>query len=214
MLSRTEKARQVRKYYISIETLLRQYYETINEKINQELGLVKNNQKGKTYDKGGYVYVLPAQNTSNKKLKKLGATSGMSNRMNVYNSGNANNVQPLFVMKVDDPKRVEACVKNLIKGNAYREGKEVYEIDIDLLKQVCNKCSEIVSAYDVCSKKMKDRKGKLLICFDKETSDKTASVSAKSMPTKPRKGSSKKHRKSSSRRKSRRKSSKRSKDHR
>ena len=122
MMSRTEKARQVRKYYISIEKLLSQYYETINEKINEELGMVKNNQKPIKYEKGGYIYGIRAQNIGNNKnngnkiLIKVGATEDIRKRLSNYNSGNANDVEILFIIKVNDVFRVENCIKNMIKN--------------------------------------------------------------------------------------------------
>ncbi len=172
MMSNTEKGRQVRKYYIAIEKLLKQYHQMIDNEINEELGIVKKNQKPKKYDHSGYIYGMPAQNTKNKSLIKLGATSNMNNRLNVYNSGNANNVEPMFAIKVNDVHRVEECVKSMIDDRRYREHKEIYEIDTELLKAVCTKCNELVNWVDICTKhNISGDKEKLLICFGKEGED-------------------------------------------
>ncbi len=47
MISQTNKAKGVRKYYIVAEGLLRDHFETIINELNKELGLVKNNIKNK-----------------------------------------------------------------------------------------------------------------------------------------------------------------------
>lgn len=43
MLSKSEKAKGVRKYYIIAEGLLRDHFELIINNLNKELGLIKNN---------------------------------------------------------------------------------------------------------------------------------------------------------------------------
>ena len=49
--------------------------------------------------------------------------------MRVYNTGNANNIEPLFVMKVDDINMVEGCIKNI--------AKEYYTYFFDQSQQNC-----------------------------------------------------------------------------
>lgn len=127
-MSDTERGRQVRKYYLKLEKLLFSHYEDINKNINAELNLVKNNQKSVHYGKGGYIYGVRAQNTIGKPLIKFGGTENLDDRLNTYNTGNANNINAVFAIKVNDVFKVESCVKNLIKNTQYRKNKEIYEI--------------------------------------------------------------------------------------
>jgi phage anti-repressor protein len=135
MLSKTDKAKGVRKYYIVAEGLLRDHYEQIINDLNEELGLVKNNMKKPINVVGGHIYILKAMNTSQKDMYKLGNSDDMKKRLRVYNTGNANNIEPLFVMKVNDIDMVEGCIKNLAKKYQYRKNKEVYNIDFTFLQK-------------------------------------------------------------------------------
>ena len=40
---------------------------------------------------------------------------------------------------------VETCIKTAYKMYKYRKYKEVYEIEIDVLKQIITKCNDIIS---------------------------------------------------------------------
>lgn len=91
MLSQTKKAKEVRKYYLSIEKLIRKYHEEIEKNLYKELGLLYKNQKPKSNIKGGVIYILEAQNTDTT-LYKIGKTTDLRNRLNTYNSGNANDI--------------------------------------------------------------------------------------------------------------------------
>lgn len=144
MLSRTEKAREVRKYFIAMENLVKRYHDMIREKLYQKVGLLIKNQKPKTKVKGGVVYILEAQN-SDVTLFKIGKTKDLKNRLNTYNSGNANEVEPVFIIQVKDIDGVEACIKRSVREHQYRKYKEIYEIDIDVLKQVLTMCTDFTN---------------------------------------------------------------------
>jgi hypothetical protein len=85
----------------------------------------------------------------------MGKTKNIDHRMANYNTGNANNLEPLFILEVDDIDRVEDCIKNLVKQYQYRQYKEVYQIDIDLLKRACIECDELINGFEKYAKKMK-----------------------------------------------------------
>ena len=52
-------------------------------------------------------------------MYKLGNTDNMKKRLRTYNTGNANNIEPLFVIKVDNIKMVEECIKNIASEYQY-----------------------------------------------------------------------------------------------
>lgn len=141
MISQTNKAKEVRKYFIEMEKLIKRYFETIKKEMFKKIGILETNQKPKINLKQGVIYILEAQN-SNVSLYKLGKSTDLKNRMNTYNSGNANDVIPLFILPVDDIDSVETCVKKACRKNQYRKYKEVYEIDIELLKEIMQECNE------------------------------------------------------------------------
>ena len=111
----------------------------------KKIGLLETNQKPKSDVKGGIIYILKALNT-NATLYKLGKTTDLKNRLNTYNSGNANDVEPLFIIPVKDIDSVESCVKKACKKFQYRKYKEVYELDIELLKIIIDDCNDFINA--------------------------------------------------------------------
>jgi hypothetical protein len=172
MLSQSEKAKGVRKYYIIAEGLLRDHFEEIINKLNEELGLIKKNIKKSVDVSGGHVYILKAMNTTQKDMFKLGNSDDMKKRLRVYNTGNANNIEPLFVMKVDDINMVEGCVKNLAREYQYKKNKEVYNIDFEFLKKLCIKCKNFIKQLEKeFSNDMKTTKSKLKIIKNNTTKD-------------------------------------------
>ena len=148
MLSQSEKAKGIRKYYIIVERLLREHFEQILKELNKELGLIKNNIKKQTPVIGGHIYILKAMNTTQKDMYKLGNSDDMKKRLRVYNTGNANNIEPLFIMKVNDIIMVEGCIKNLAKEYQYKKNKEVYNIDFEFLQKLCIKCKDFINQFE------------------------------------------------------------------
>ena len=148
MLSQTEKAKGVKKYYIVAEGLLRDHFQDIINNLNKELGLIKTNLKNPIEVIGGHIYILKALNTTQKDMFKLGNSDDMKKRLRVYNTGNANNIEPLFVMKVDDINKVEGCIKNLAKEYQYKKNKEVYNIDFEFLRKLCIKCKNFIKQLE------------------------------------------------------------------
>jgi phage anti-repressor protein len=144
MISQTDKAKGVRKYYIVAEGLLRDHFQEIIKELNKELGLIKNNIKDPVEIIGGHIYILKAQNTTQKNMFKLGNSDDMKKRLRVYNTGNANNIEPLFVMKVNDIDMVEGCIKNVARKHQYRKSREVYNIDFNFLQELCIKCKNFI----------------------------------------------------------------------
>ena len=144
MISQTAKAKEVRKYFIKMEKLVKRYFEIIKEQMYKKIGILETNLKPKTKIVGGVVYILKALNTDIT-LYKLGKTKGLKHRLNTYNSGNANDVEPLFILPVNDIDSVETCVKKSCKKHQYRKYKEVYEIDINVLKEVMIDCNDFVN---------------------------------------------------------------------
>ena len=169
MLSQTEKAKQVRKYYLSIEKLINRYREIIEERMYKQIGILKYNQKPKTKIIGGVIYILPAQNVGGEELSlyKLGKAEDIKKRLNTYNSGNANDIEPLFIIKVNDIAAVEECAKILIKKFRYRKKKEIYQVDLDFLKIIITTCDALSDAiakyYESGDRKEIDSKFKMLI---------------------------------------------------
>jgi phage anti-repressor protein len=158
MVSQTPKAKEVRQYYLTIEKLIRDYHVYIEEKLSKKITRLETNQKPKVNLKGGVVYFFKtADNVDiddvdpedvDKAFIKLGKSGNVKQRFKNYNSGNADDIEPLFILEVKDMQKTEGCIKNLIKDSQYRKRKEIYKINIDLLKQIFAHCNNSVNGYN------------------------------------------------------------------
>lgn len=142
MISQTKKAKEVRKYFIALEKLIKKYFEDIKNQMYKKIGILEQNQKPKLDIKKGVIYILEAQNTDTT-LYKLGKSEDIKKRLKTYNTGNANDVEPLFIIKVSDITTTENCIKSLCRKYQYRKYKEIYEIDLELFKKVLETCSDM-----------------------------------------------------------------------
>ena len=93
----------------------------------------------------------------------MGKSKDLRYRLNGYNLGNANDIEPLFILQVNDIDNVETCIKKTVKEYQYRKYKEVYEIDIQVLKKIMEKCDQVVNEMakflkDISKKKQFNKK--------------------------------------------------------
>ena len=74
------------------------------------------------------------------------------------------NLELLFIYETDNIDQVESCIKALMKKAQYRKYKEIYRIDLDILKQTIKDCdakiNEINKNIDKINKKQSG--GKLI----------------------------------------------------
>ena len=81
-------------------------------------------------------------------IYKLGKTLNKKKRFSTYNSSNVNDIEFLFIIHVNNIDSVESCIKNVLKKYQYRKRKEIYKINIDALKMVCNNCDELINGFE------------------------------------------------------------------
>lgn len=146
MLSLTPKAKEVKMYFLELERIIQMYYKDIHKQAMEELKLIKNNQKPKINHKGGIIYIIKAYNT-NYNLYKIGKTSNLKQRLDSYNQQNANDIEPIFIIRTDNITKTENCIKNYAKDYQYRKYKEIYEIDVYLLKKILLKCTSVTKSF-------------------------------------------------------------------
>lgn len=151
MLSLVSKGKLIRQYYLSIEKLIKKYHYYIEDQLYKKINLLEKNQKPKINIKGGIIYFFKALNQIKiddlEDLYKIGETENVKNRFKNYNSGLANNIEPLFILEVNNLKTVENCIKNLLREYQYRKYKEIYQINVDALKLVFFNCDKLVNGF-------------------------------------------------------------------
>ena len=87
-------------------------------------------------------------------------------RLGTYNTGNANDIEPLFIIPVNDVISAEKCIKSIIKKFQYRKRKEVYEMDLEVLKELIESCAEIsnkmIKYYEENKKETSAKLGRMI----------------------------------------------------
>ena len=135
-MSRTEKAKEVRKYFIDLEEHIDKYKGHIIESLNKKVSKYEHELKpDEIKNESGCIYVLKTQETL-ENVYKIGKTENFKNRLKTHQSSHPEKLEIAYVYETDKINQVESCLKNLLKDKAYRKKREFYEIDIDILKSL------------------------------------------------------------------------------
>jgi hypothetical protein len=104
------------------------------------------------------IYVFRAMNTD-LTLYKIGKTINSRTRFSKHNSPMANDLDVLFQYETDNIDQVEQCIKSMMKKAQYRKYKEIYQVDLNIIKSVIKDCDANINVInkeiDTKNKKMK-----------------------------------------------------------
>lgn len=146
MRSRSKKAETVRTYFIEIESFIIKYNSQIVDGIVRDIKKTEAFHKKHPLKEGpGYIYIIRAA-SSHSNLYKLGHTQDLYTRLATYNTGRANDVELLYAYHVQRRKEVESCVKVMMKDKQYKKRREIYHVDLDIIKKVIDGCSSLSEA--------------------------------------------------------------------
>jgi phage anti-repressor protein len=148
MQSRTPKAELVRSYFIDVETQFLRYKDEMMDGLRRAVERLERDMKPKRLpgpSAGGYMYVLNASEDV-ADLFKTGRAGDLKNRMFAYQTGRAHEVEPVYIYAVHDMRSAERCVKAHLAEFQYRKRREVYQVPLDLLKDIIVKCDAIDGA--------------------------------------------------------------------
>jgi superfamily II DNA or RNA helicase/phage anti-repressor protein len=165
MLSKTEKAEEVRTYFIEIEKLMNKYKDYIIEALNKKVGILDNNQKPIPDNKNGIIYILKTDKDI-VDLYKIGKTQKFKERIRTHNSSHIDNVDIVHIYETKYIDEVEKCLKNVLTTRQYRKRKEFYQIDLDVLKELINNCNNMSLKVRKVNKNIK-QEGGFFIMLDK-----------------------------------------------
>jgi phage anti-repressor protein len=145
MMSRSKNAEMIRSYFIEIEGLFIKYREQTLEGMRRDIESLERNQRPKklSEQKPGYLYIIRASDTKDG-LYKIGRTKNdLVQRMKQYEVGKADDVEVLYTYRADDVVGAEGCLKAYLKKYQYRKYKEVYQTDLQMIKEFMKSCSDI-----------------------------------------------------------------------
>lgn len=140
MRSRSDKAETVRTYFIEIEEFIFHYNdEIVNGLMKSIKTLQEKNITKKKPDGPGFVYIIRAAEGFN----KFGHTQDLTKRLATYNTGRIEDVEVLHVYSTEYRKELERCVKKLMAEKQFKNQKEIYEVDVEIIKKVIKGCARL-----------------------------------------------------------------------
>ena len=126
--------------------------------MDKKIKQLENNQKPKINKTKKIIYVFRALNTD-LTLYKIGKTINSKTRFSTHNSPLANDLEVLFQYETENIDQDESCVKTYMKKAQYRKYKEIYQVDLDIIKKTIKNCdvqiNEINNEIENKSKKQK-----------------------------------------------------------
>lgn len=152
LLTRSRKGEMVRTYFIDVETQFLRYKDELMEGLQAKIATLERELKpgkklppGIDSGLGGYIYILRASEVIDE-LFKVGRTGDLKARMSTYQTGHGEQVQYLYILKVHDVKSAERCIKAQLAEFQHRKRREVYEVPVQLIKEVIKGCNRMDGA--------------------------------------------------------------------
>ena len=139
----SKKGKDVQQYFIDLEFALYKYKNYIIDGMNQKIHQLEHNMKPKINSGKKIIYVFRALNTD-MDLYKIGKTINSKTRFVKHNSPLANDLEILFEYETENIDQVESCIKALLKQGQYRKYKEIYQVDLDIIKKTIKKCDSSI----------------------------------------------------------------------
>ncbi len=156
LMTKSKKGNEIRNYFLDIEEILYKFKDYIIKGLQDKIKKLENNQKPLINPKKGVIYVFRAfdNNDNENTLYKIGRTFNLKKRLSNYNAGLSDNLELVLIYEADNIIQLEKCIKISMKEAQYRKYKEIYEINIDIIKEVIKICnSNLVQVKNIKTKK-------------------------------------------------------------
>ena len=162
-LTKSKMGNQVRDYFIIVESLLNKYKDYIINGMQEKITKLEKDQKPKVNPESGVIYIFKTANITENSLYKIGRTKDLKKRLQSHQSPLAHDIEVLFYYESNNIIEIENCIKALMKKYQYRKYKEVYKINIDIIKSLVENCDKIIidTEQKVKLSELKDEPDKL-----------------------------------------------------
>jgi len=138
---------EVKQYFLDLEVALYKYKNYIIDGMAQKINQLENNQKPKINANKKVIYIFRALNTD-LTLYKIGKTINSKTRFNKHNSPMANDLEVLFQYETENIDQVESCIKSFMKVAKYRKYKEIYQVNINIIKKAIKDCDFKINEFN------------------------------------------------------------------
>jgi phage anti-repressor protein len=163
MMLNNKKAKEVREYFLKVEETLDKYKNYIINSLKTQVKKMDTSLKSRKKPSKGVIYGFEI-NDNNRKFIKIGKSKDFLQRMKQHNSSHADKIDVEFLFETDNFDEVEGCIKGIMKKYQYRKGKEVYEVEIDKLKELTDGCDKLTKKFH----KTMEGKNNVIIVIEKE----------------------------------------------
>lgn len=165
MRTASKNGDMIRRYFIEVEDAFLKYRNQTIKGLETDVAQLLHNQSPRIPNsRPGYVYIVQAQEGTT--LYKIGKATHLQSRMDTYNTGRSDDIKILYQVQTDYMSDVEKCVATLCQASKYRKRKEVYNIDLDILKEIMQSCANLRSKVTrVINRKNKMHGGNLYAVF-------------------------------------------------
>ena len=143
MSTKAKKGNEVRDYFILLRKFIDYYKSNISDMI----------MKNMTNKKYKFMYIILVN--KNKNIFKTGRSKNMRTRLNNYFTGKDSHPDIKFIMMVNDPLTVENCSKLFLKNYKTKGNKELYKVDINVIKEVIFDCAHMDRKFNKNKKEFK-----------------------------------------------------------
>lgn len=149
MMTRAKKGHTIRSYFIEIENLFIKYRKQTLMGMQQEIETLERNLKPRNSEpRAGYIYVVRASENKDS-VYKIGRTKDLQARLRSHRSALADDMEVLYRYRTDNIEAVEKCTHSWLKKYQYRKYKEVFQINLNIIKQVIMKCGNVEHAFEL-----------------------------------------------------------------
>lgn len=153
MIMNTSRAKQIRKYYVQIEKLFKQYMKYCDEykdaqlqQTQKELEEAKKSSEAfkmiiinkATFKCDQYVYIATSRNYAKQNVFKVGMTKMLEKRMTGYQTGRVSDDKfaYMYIMKCVDAKTLEQLIFTRLEPFRYEDSRELFQIHFETLKSI------------------------------------------------------------------------------
>ena len=92
---------------------------------------------------GGYIYIIRASKDFHDHTYKIGRSKDLIKRLQTYQTGKLEDIDLLFIYRTNDCKAVETCVKAFAHSNRVYDKREIYHLNLDMLKTIISGCGKL-----------------------------------------------------------------------
>ena len=132
MNSDSKKSDEIRSYFIKIREFIFENQDILYQSMS-------NYDELKKYRNLETIYFFAVDKNHND-IFKIGRTKDIINRWRVYNVGKINEIDLKYLVLVKNSKLIERCIKDKLFKYEVIKNKEIFKIDIKILKKIIYNC--------------------------------------------------------------------------